>query len=92
MYYVYILRSLTSGRFYTGFTADLKDRLKRHNENRERATRKRGPWELVYYEEYDTRSEAIKREYFLKSPEGGPQKKELVADFPGEKLEEIKGL
>ena len=33
-------------------------------------TKGRGPWELIYWEEFKTRTEAIKREHFLKSGKG----------------------
>ncbi|MFA5870521.1 MAG: GIY-YIG nuclease family protein [Candidatus Paceibacterota bacterium] len=70
MHYVYILQSEKSNRFYTGYTANLRKRLKEHNENKSRYTNKRGPFILVYYEaccdEYDARS----REIYLKSGMG----------------------
>ena len=50
MRYVYILRSESSGeRFYVGVTADLKDRLKRHNAGEISHTSKYLPWELKTY-------------------------------------------
>jgi predicted GIY-YIG superfamily endonuclease len=36
---------------------------------------------LVYLEEFENRSLAMKREYFLKSAEGGRSKPELIANF-----------
>lgn len=49
MNYVYILRSVKSGRFYTGFTSDLRKRLKEHHAGFSVYTKPRGPYELVYY-------------------------------------------
>ncbi|MBI3627485.1 MAG: GIY-YIG nuclease family protein [Candidatus Sungbacteria bacterium] len=47
MFYVYVLRSLKSNRFYTGFTADLRKRLNQHNRGSKGSyTNKRGPFEL----------------------------------------------
>ncbi len=66
MFWVYILRSESSGRFYVGQTEDLSDRLTRHKEGRVPATRARGPWTLVYKEEMPTRSEACRRELEIK--------------------------
>ncbi|NLH28174.1 MAG: GIY-YIG nuclease family protein [Syntrophomonadaceae bacterium] len=66
MYYVYILRC-GDGSFYTGWTNDLKKRLTAHQEGRgAKYTRGRGPLQLVYTEEFDNKSEAIKREYHIK--------------------------
>lgn len=65
-YYVYILRSLKDGKFYTGHTSDLKDRLARHNRGEVRSTKARRPFSLIYWEAFRTRSEAMKRERKLK--------------------------
>ena len=67
MFYTYILKSLTSKRFYIGHTNNLELRLQRHNENKVISTKNRGPWNLIYCEKYNTRSEAMKRERYLKS-------------------------
>ncbi len=73
-FWVYILQSETSGRLYTGQTSDLEGRLKRHNAHESGSSRythkQEGPWRLVHSEEYATRSEAMKRERFLKSGQG----------------------
>ncbi len=65
--YVYILRSLKDDNFYTGHTADLKDRLSRHNRGDVRSTKARRPFVMVYFEACRTRSEAMKRERKVKS-------------------------
>ncbi len=85
-YWVYVLRSIKDGKLYTGSTADLTERLKRHNEGRERSTKRRAPFELVYFEEYATRGEATRRERYFKTSKGGKEKEELIARFPEEKL------
>jgi putative endonuclease len=66
LHYVYILRSLSDGRYYVGTTQNLEERLERHNQGRSKYTRNFRPWELVHFEEYPTRSEAMKREYAIK--------------------------
>jgi len=70
MYYAYILKSLRDGKFYYGHTANLDLRLKEHNRGKVRATKSRGPFIVHYYEEFETKSEAIKRELFFKSIDG----------------------
>jgi putative endonuclease len=67
MYYVYILKSKKTGRYYTGYTTELETRLERHNSGHTKSTKAYRPWELVYSEEYSTRSEAMHREYSIKS-------------------------
>ena len=66
MAYVYLLRSLRSGGLYLGWTTDLRRRLCQHNEGASRATRGRGPYELLYYEAYRHSAEAMAREQSLK--------------------------
>ncbi len=45
-----VLQSKHAGRWYTGYPDDLRKRLRQHDEGQERFTRKRGPYELIYYE------------------------------------------
>ncbi len=65
-FYVYILQSETTGRYYVGPTEHLEDRLAYHNADYSLALRNRGPWKLVYSETYATRSEAVRREQYIK--------------------------
>lgn len=55
------------GSLYTGWTNDLEKRIKAHNEGKgAKYTRSRGPVELVYTEEYETKQEAMSREVKIK--------------------------
>ena len=78
MFYVYVLRSSTTGRHYTGFTADLTQRLGQHNAGITKSTKNRGTWTLEYQEMYPTRAEAMKREKFLKSGQGREELKRIL--------------
>lgn len=66
-YFLYILRCADT-TLYTGITTDLERRIIEHNESEKWAkyTKMRRPVELIYSEEYDSRSEASKREYEIK--------------------------
>jgi len=66
MYYTYILKSKIKDRFYIGSCENLTLRLEKHNSGNSRSTKAYIPWQIVYYEEYTTKSEAIKRENALK--------------------------
>jgi len=66
MYYVYILKSIIRDIIYIGFTIDLKNRFKEHNDGKSNFTRKYMPWRLVYYEAYNSQKDAIEREKQLK--------------------------
>jgi putative endonuclease len=70
MYTAYILKSLKDEHFYYGHSQDLQNRLKRHNTGKVRSTKARRPFIIHYYEEFATKSEAAKREYFFKTIEG----------------------
>ncbi len=70
MYFVYILRSLKSKRFYFGHTKNLENRLKQHNAGKVRSTKGYRPWTIHYTEKFLTKSEAFKREMFFKTIEG----------------------
>ena len=67
MYYVYILKSLKNGKYYTGCSNDLKKRLYLHNQGKTKGNKSFRPFELVYQEEYSGLSLARKREYYIKS-------------------------
>jgi len=84
-YFVYIIRSETTGKRYIGQTSDLKARLDRHNSKfgKNRYTRKQeGPWTLVYSEELGTRSAAMRRERFLPRPAAYRSRVRVILGFP----------
>ncbi|PIP37534.1 MAG: endonuclease [Desulfobacterales bacterium CG23_combo_of_CG06-09_8_20_14_all_52_9] len=61
-----MLESEATGRYYIGHTQDITQRLQRHNTNRVPSTRHKGPWVLVYQEEFYSRKDAAYRERYLK--------------------------
>jgi putative endonuclease len=63
---LYILQSQSSGKFYVGSTDDLERRLSEHARNHSPSTRGRGPWTLVYKEEFASLIEARHRELAIK--------------------------
>lgn len=68
MYYTYIIEC-ADGTFYTGYTNDLDQRIKKHNgeiKGGAKYTKGRAPVILRYYEQFETKQEAMKREYGLK--------------------------
>ena len=66
-FYVYVLQSESSGRFYIGQTQNLEERVAYHQANYSKSLKNRGPWKLVCHEEFPTRSAAVRRERYLKS-------------------------
>ena len=66
-FFLYILQSESTGRYYVGQTQDVSKRLAYHNANYSKSLKNRGPWRLLYSEEYPTRAAAMHRERQIKS-------------------------
>ena len=78
MYYVYFLKNQKNDDLYIGSTENLDDRVALHNAGRVKATKFYRPWQLVGFEEYNSRDEAVRRERFLKT---GQQKEILKRKY-----------
>ncbi|MEX0905534.1 MAG: GIY-YIG nuclease family protein [Balneolaceae bacterium] len=66
MHYLYILFSERIDQYYSGQTKDINDRLPRHNAGKSSATRKGVPWQLKKVVQFESKTEAIKAENWLK--------------------------
>ena len=68
-YYVYLIVTKVKNKTisYVGYTNNLNKRIKLHNANKGAKFTKGKKWKLVYYEEYDSKHEAMKNEYSLKT-------------------------
>ena len=78
--FVYILRCKDNS-LYTGWTNDLENRIKMHNEgNGAKYTRGRGPCTLVYFETFETKNEALKRECAIKKL-SRERKEKMIGNF-----------
>jgi len=68
-YFVYLIVSNIKNKkkfSYVGYTGNLKKRLDLHNSGKGAKFTRGKKWKLVYYEKYDSKSEAMKNEYILK--------------------------
>ena len=71
MYYVYILRSITTpNQTYVGFSTDLKKRLTKHNQSGCPHTSKYKPWHIEWYCAFNDKGKALEFEQYLKSHSG----------------------
>jgi len=70
MYFTYVLQSELDGKFYTGFTKDLKLRFERHNKGYVDSTKDRRSLKLICYEACLNRADAVHREKYLKTYHG----------------------
>ena len=84
MFTAYILYSKTLNRYYIGHTANLEDRVARHLQKRSgftKFTKRVGDWIIVYSEKLPTRTEAIKRERYLKQRKDRKFIEKLIAGW-----------
>jgi putative endonuclease len=82
-WFVYVLRSISTGRHYIGITSDVEKRLREHNTKTGRWTSRFQPWELLAREEFASRAEAGVRERFLKSRAGMSERRRLFEQLIG---------
>ena len=76
--FVYLLRC-SDNSLYCGWTTDLEKRIEAHNSGRgAKYTKSRRPVELVYYEECESKSAAMKREWFIKHKMTREEKLKLI--------------
>ena len=79
MYIVYVLYSSQFDKIYVGFTNNLQNRFKSHNELGNKGwTIKFRPWVILHTENFDTKSDAMRREKQLKSAMGRTFIRELI--------------
>ena len=67
MFFMYVLQSVPTGRFYIGAAQDLAIRLAEHNAGKTLSTRSYRPWKLIHSEAFASLSEARQRERQVKS-------------------------
>ena len=68
-YFVYLIVSKANNKkkfSYVGYTGNLKKRIDLHNSGKGAKFTRGKKWKLVYYERYDSKSDAMKNEYRLK--------------------------
>ena len=85
-HYAYILQC-GDGKYYHGYTKDLKRRLSQHRSGESRPTKYRLPVELIYFETFSTKTDAMKRERQFKNGRTRKETKEkLIRNFDKENL------
>ena len=88
MNYTYILEC-KDGTYYTGWTNNLEKRLKDHNNGKgAKYTKARLPVSLIYYEEFQTKEEAMSREYAMKHMTRN-EKNKLVSNYREKQAVEV---
>mgnify|MGYP001950696089 FL=1 len=72
---------MVDNNFYVGYTPNLKVRIEKHNNGLVPATRKRKPLKLIYYEASLNKSDAVKREKYLKTSWGKRYIKNRLSNY-----------
>ncbi len=83
MYFVYIIESKVDSSFYIGYTADLESRLQKHNTSNTGYTSRKQPWILRYFEEFENKTDALKREKHLKRQKNKEFYQKLINNWSG---------
>ncbi|NJM78505.1 MAG: GIY-YIG nuclease family protein [Flavobacterium sp.] len=78
---VYILYSIIKNKYYIGYTANIEEKIVRHNQKPKGFTGSTNDWQLVYSEKYESKSEALMREKQIKNWKSRTKIEELVKSF-----------
>ena len=81
MFYTYILKSQKNNRLYVGSTDNLKRRFSEHTNGKVISTQNKRPVKLIHYEGDILKSDASRREKFLKTTEGKRLLRQQIRDI-----------
>lgn len=70
MFYTYVLRSREFGKHYVGHCEDLVKRIQEHNSGKTRSIKPYIPYDLIYFERFETRDDAVQQEKYFKTGSG----------------------
>ncbi len=79
VFFIYILRSQKTRKYYIGCTNNLKKRVKQHNQGQNISTMRDQPWQLIRYKTSNSQEEAYKCEKLIKSYKGGNAFKKIIS-------------
>jgi putative endonuclease len=80
MYYVYILQSQKDYGLYIGYTNNLKERIKEHQDGKSFATKGRCPVKLIHYQGFISQKDALETEKYLKITRGWERIHRMLKD------------
>lgn len=81
MHIVYIIESEVYGSWYYGYTTDPSQRLEAHNAGLNKSTRNRGPWKFIFQRHFDTKTEALEFEIYLKKSRNKEYIKRVFGEY-----------
>ncbi|MEK7617080.1 MAG: GIY-YIG nuclease family protein [Patescibacteria group bacterium] len=80
-YYVYVLQSLKFDWIYVGSSADLRTRFKNHNDGENLSTKGYKPFNLIFYEAYLSKKDALRREEYFKTTKGKTTLRTMLKEY-----------
>lgn len=86
IWYVYVLEGLKDGNRYVGFTGNPKQRMRMHQMGKAKSTKLRRPLRLIYLEGSLSKTDALRRERYLKTTNGGRFLKRRLVHYYSSKL------
>ena len=78
MHFVYILQSILNRKLYVGRTSRLRERMIEHQNRKVWATKRMGKCELIMYEAFKSKKDAIRRERYFKTSKGKSSLKQII--------------
>jgi len=81
MFYIYVLHNSTKNFIYVGYSENLKQRFQEHNSGKVISTQFYKPLKLIFYEAYPTKSDAKRREKYLKTNKGKTTLTTMLEDY-----------
>lgn len=79
-FFVYVLQSIKSAELYVGLSTALKKRLEEHNRGLNFSTKAYRPWQLIHFEAYLNKKDAVRREKYLKTNQGARLLKRMLKE------------
>ncbi len=79
-FYVYLLKNAKDA-LYIGYTKNLRRRIEEHNRGLVFSTKPYRPWQLIFYEAYQNKEDATRREKYLKTSQGGRLLKRMLKEY-----------
>ena len=80
-FYVYVLYNSYKNFIYIGYSENLKQRIQEHNEGKVKSTKAYTPLKLIFYEAYPSKSDAKRREKYLKTNKGKTSLTTMLKDY-----------
>ena len=80
-FYVYVLYNPQKNFIYIGYSENLKKRYQEHNSGKVKSTKAYKPLKLIFYEAYSTKSDAKRREMYLKGNKGRTTLMTMLKDY-----------